>query len=812
MRALGAALAPLGARSSVQVSSASTRLNVAPAQLETKMAAARKIAPTHHVYEVADSGAEFLVTDRVMVRFKPGTAQADIDALAARHGLVVQLQYGPLDYLYQLTDHTGINPVKLVVALTENESTVALAENDLNQRMQRRQLAVPTDVHYVRSWHLHQRSTEAQFDPRSSARCEQAWQLLGHFGSAEVVIAISDDGCRLDHADFDSVGKFAAWGYFQGQRLVKSSDADALPERMYQSGSNHGTSCAGVVAGEADGLMTVGAAPGCRLLPVKWESDATSLFTSDSKLLAALDWIADKADVFSNSWGLVPDNRFAAFVTDRIATLSASGGRRGRGIVFLWAAGNENCPIQHTSAHNIPFSDGWALDAANRPTWVGVRTSRQFRNSLVPLPGVLHIAALASNAQRSHYSNYGSGIDLCAPSSNSHAYWRMTVPGLGVTAATGEGARFTFQFGGTSSATPLVAGIAALVISANPLLTAADVGSILRRSAAKDLDMTVYARTPPASFDATPNWDISPVAPFAVGQFSDVQSSDGTWSPWFGFGKVDAQAAVAAALAGAAPPVPPPGAPSGVWTATSEPSMPIPDNDAAGIEDRLNLTGNGQAAAIQLAVDIEHTWIGDLAVTLISPGGMSTLLHDRNGGSQHDLVRSYTTVDNPALAHLRGVAVAGDWTLRVQDLAQADSGRLRRWSITATPVAAPLQLSESPGVAIPDNTPAGVTRSLVCNAAGKVSDLRVEVDITHSWIGDLRVRLIAPSAREVVLHDRTGHSADNVIQTWTVATAPALATLLGEAAAGAWRLVVSDHEAQDLGKLNRWALVLSLSA
>jgi hypothetical protein len=40
---------------------------------------------------------------------------------------------------------------------------------------------------------------------------------------------------------------------------------------MYQAGSNHGTSCAGVIAGEVDALLTVGTAPGCLLLPVKWE-------------------------------------------------------------------------------------------------------------------------------------------------------------------------------------------------------------------------------------------------------------------------------------------------------------------------------------------------------------------------------------------------------------------------------------------------------------------------------------------------------------------------------------------------------------
>jgi hypothetical protein len=62
-----------------------------------------------------------------------------------------------------------------------------------------------------------------------------------------------------------------------------------------------------------------------------------------------------------------------------------------------------------------------------------VETSRQFRNNLVGIPGLMHVAALASNARRSHYSNYGTGIMVCAPTNNIHEYQRLTVQGLGVT-------------------------------------------------------------------------------------------------------------------------------------------------------------------------------------------------------------------------------------------------------------------------------------------------------------------------------------------------------------------------------------------
>lgn len=812
VRQLGPALGGLHARALEQVSSASTRIKVRPSELEAQMALARELAPTHHAYQAVDTGEEFLITDRVMLRFRPDTPPEAIDALLGRYALRVLQRYSPLDMLLQLTDHTGMNPVKLVVQLTEQEPIVEVVDNDVNQRMQSRQLALPTDTHYLAAWHLHQRRQHPQVDPRASAGCEQAWQLLGHHGSPEVVIAVTDDGCRLDHADFNGPGKFAAWGYFVGSQLVTSAQPAAQPSAMYQADADHGTACAGVAAGEADGVLTVGAAPGCRLLPVKWESDGASLFVSDSKLLDVLNWIADKADVMSNSWGTVPDSRYAALVTDRIVQLSASGGRRGRGIVFLWAAGNENCPIQHDAAVPVPYTPGWVRNAAGTWVWAGVRRTQRFRNALVALPGVLHVAALASNAQRSHYSNHGTGIDLTAPSSNSHTYGRLTVPGLGVVAPEGGPQPVTMDFGGTSSATPLVAGVAALVISANPLLTAAEVASVLRRTASKDLDFRPYARTPPASYDPSPVWDVSPIAPFADGAFVDTQHPDGSWSPWFGHGKVDAAAAVAAALALATPPAPVD--PATGWQAASQRSLDIPDADPAGVEDRLVLTGAGNAVRIDVQVDIEHPYIGDLDVTLLAPDGRAAVLHQRSGGNTAHLQRAWSSADTAGLAGLRGVAVAGDWVLRVRDLARVDVGRLRGWQLAITPAATagPVDLVDTPGLAIPDNQPSGVTRSLRCDSSGRVSDLRVEVDITHTYIGDLRLRLRAPSGSVALLHDRSGAGSDNLIRSWTPADTPALAALLGLPAAGDWQLTVSDHDVRDLGKLNGWGLRLALGA
>jgi len=805
VRALPDELDARGVSGAVRVSSRSSRVGAAPADLEAAMARSREIAPTHHAYTVADSGADFLITDRVFVNFKQPASAADIAELAGRYALRHLTAYSPTDHLFVLTDATGMNPVKLVVKLVEDEPLVQSAENDLNYLAAKAVFALPTDVQYARQWHLHAVS-DVGVDGRAHARCDEAWQLLESFGSPDVVIGITDDGCRLDHGDFDSPGKFAGWGYFEGTRLVRNHDIDASPARMYQQGANHGTSCAGVIAGEVDAALTVGAAPACRLLPIKWESQGPSLLLNDSKLMTALEFMADRVDIVSNSWGIVPTNLFATPVVNRVRQLAEGGGRRGRGILFLWAMGNENCPIQHSAAVDVPFTNGWGRLPNGTVGWVGVETARQFRNNLAGLPGVLHIAALSSTAQRSHYSNYGTGVALCAPTSNSHAYWRVTLPGLGVTTTTGAGALVTDEFGGTSSATPLVAGVAALALSANANLSAIQLASMLRRTASRHLSLEGWPRTTPAPFDPDTSWDISPIAPFDLGEFQDIGHPDGTWSPWFGHGRVDALAAVGAALGDVVAP-PQPGA-----RHESRPGLAIPDNNGAGVRDAIQVAQAGMVATLKVGVEIRHTFRGDLVVTLIAPSGRAVRLHDRAGGNAADLQGTFDATTTPALTALRNEPIAGAWTLQVQDLAPVDVGRLERWGLDFEVLADDaLGFDDVAGLAIPDADPVGVAREVVVAAAGTVRDFEVALDITHSYIGDLRVSLTAPSGQTVLLHDRLGGDGDNIIRSFASATMPVLQSMRGVAANGRWTLRVIDLAAIDVGKLNRWQLKLMLN-
>ncbi|ALN60952.1 leupeptin-inactivating enzyme 1 [Lysobacter antibioticus] len=77
--------------------------------------------------------------------------------------------------------------------------------------------------------------------------------------------------------------------------------------------------------------------------------------------------------------------------------------------------------------------------------------------------------------------------------------------------------------------------------------------------------------------------------------------------------------------------------------------------------------------------------------------------------------------------------------------------------------------------------------------------LKVAVDIKHTFIGDLRVDLVAPDGTRYTLHNRSGGSADNIIKTYTVNAS-------SEAANGTWKLLVNDNARADVGKVDLWSL------
>lgn len=113
--------------------------------------------------------------------------------------------------------------------------------------------------------------------------------------------------------------------------------------------------------------------------------------------------------------------------------------------------------------------------------------------------------------------------------------------------------------------------------------------------------------------------------------------------------------------------------------------LPIPDYDPAGVSSVIDITDAGTLLGLSVDIDISHNYIGNLEVSLTSPGGTTVTLHDHSGSSADDLVGNWPatlSVDGPgALSDFHGEDVAGSWILHVADTHYAVWGTLNSWGV-----------------------------------------------------------------------------------------------------------------------------------
>lgn len=319
--------------------------------------------------------------------------------------------------------------------------------------------------------------------------------------------------------------------------------------------------------------------------------------------------------------------------------------------------------------------------------------------------------------------------------------------------------------------------------------------------------MEGWPKTPPASFDpdTTVSWDISPIAPFDSGTFTNErQLPDGTWSPWFGHGKVDAFAAVQRALELA-------NNQTVRVNASRTPNLPIPDRDIAGISDRLIVSRRGRIQNIQVTVDIGHSWIGDLVVRLVSPSGVRTTLHNRTGNNISNLVKTFDITSTPQLSNIVGTDISGVWALEVVDLAAEDEGTLKQWGIDATVLEDnTVRLESVPSLRILNDLES-IKDSVTVPGLLNISYISIDVDITHTWCKNLNIELSGPNGKTIRLKEQATDSRSNIQTTFSSNNSSELNDFLGEEAQGNWTLSVTDsglEKCQHTGKFNSWTLTL----
>ncbi|RDV36891.1 hypothetical protein DV096_17565 [Bradymonadaceae bacterium TMQ3] len=122
-----------------------------------------------------------------------------------------------------------------------------------------------------------------------------------------------------------------------------------------------------------------------------------------------------------------------------------------------------------------------------------------------------------------------------------------------------------------------------------------------------------------------------------------------------------------------------------------------------------------------------------------------------------------------------------------------------------------VNVSETADAPIVDNTPSGTVRNLTTLGCVVVSEITVDVDISHNWIGDVVMELTSPSGTTVRLHSRSGGSSDDIVGNYPGDITPneSLDAFIGESGQGDWTLYVADVSGGIAGTLNSWGINLT---
>lgn len=625
-------------------------VQVDPAHLDDAMAMVRQstdVAFASHVYQIQAHPAEWVyLTDELTIQFDRSVDRATIGQVIWGMGLTANKAVPGISqtFVFKVNRQARGNPLKLADELMRR-SDVLTAEPNI--AVYRQPYYSPTDSDYPQQWYLHH-TGGTDLSPGSHIAAEAAWDMTR--GLRSVVVAVVDDGFDLNHPDFRGTGKLVFPQDFT-QWQFSANSGESL---------THGTTCARVAIAEETGTGIVGVAPGCAFMPLRIPP-----LLDDTLLEEVFTWAAEKgAAVVSCSWG-ASLSCFPLSLRQRAAIhRAATEGRNGKGCVIVWAAGNANRPLngslneQGGARHGLRGSIRWLHGFANHPD-------------------VITVGACTSLGKKAVYSNWGAELSLSAPSHNGiPVVW---VPPLGYV-PTGPGVRgplagkaiglgefaqgarsmaggVSLQLGGggTSIACALVAGVAALVLSANPNLTAREVRQILQDTTDKRVDA-----------------DPDPQLGLCKGTY-DGQGH----SPWFGYGKVNALKAVQAAQ-GSRPPVRV--SRRKIRQANVTP-LEIPDFNPEGIKSAIHVQDNSRIQEIQVHLEVEHSCLGDLEIYLLPPQGESILLQGRTLGSQTSLKGLYTLQTTPLLKTCLHQTAAGTWHLLLIDQAPLHTGHLKRWQL-----------------------------------------------------------------------------------------------------------------------------------
>ncbi|WP_197287756.1 S8 family peptidase [Streptomyces apocyni] len=511
--------------------------------------------------------------------------------------------------LVDLGDKANAKDVTEVMKAFRADSSVASVEPDLRAYPT---AVTPNDPDYAKQWDF--------FEPTGGMNVPGAWDTTTGSG---VTVAVIDTGYAA-HSDL-SANTVSGYDFISDSADARDGngrDADPTDEGDWNATDNecytgsrasnsswHGTHVAGTVAASANNDKGVaGVAYGAKTQHVRVLGKCGG---SSSDIADAITWAS------GGSVPGVPANPNPS----QVINLSLGGA-------------SATCPTVYRNAINGAVSRGTSVvvAAGNSNADVSGFTPANCDN-------VINVAATSREGNRAFYSNYGSGIDISAPGGETRRAndtpGTITTPENGILSTLNSGATTQSSenyepYMGTSMAAPHIAGLAALLKSADSSLTPSEIETALKNNA-------------------------RPVP--------------GTCSGGCGAGIADAAKTVAAVTDGT------PDEGDG-GTFTNDSNVTISDRSTSVSTIAVSgVTGNAPSD-LKVGVDIVHTYRGDLVIDLIAPDGSAYRLKNSNSGDSADDVHTTYTVD--ASSEL----AAGDWKLQVRDVYRGDTGYIDSWSLT----------------------------------------------------------------------------------------------------------------------------------
>ena len=482
--------------------------------------------------------------------------------------------------------------------------------------------AVVADPLYADQWHLLNTGILGGVSGED-INVVPAWATVK---GSNIRIAVVDDGLEIGHEDLASnvAATGLSYNYLNG-----GSDP---------TGGEHGTAVAGIAAArDLNGLGVRGAAPRANMVGYNFLQNGTVSNSADAATRGS-----PNVHVNTNSWGPADGlgTLDASSATWRAAINSGlTSGRGGLGTIYTWAAGN-GAPVDNSNY------DGFAN---NR--------------------GVIAVTAVHHNGVRSSYAESGANVWISSPGGEFCNTRTITTTdrtggsaGYNLTGTLGDYGDVDYAYGnrsytrcmnGTSAATPGVAGVIALILEANPNLGWRYVRLILAQSARKNdvadsAGWTLSTTTPPYNFNHK-----------------------------YGFGVIDAQAAVALATTWTNV-----GPESAFTTPIATSGLAIPDNNTTGVFNTINVVRSGitNIEFIEITFSAkDHTYPGDLEITLTRPTGTFSRLAERHRCADN-VCTAYDAWVFGSARHL-GEGADGDWTLTVRDLNPGGTGTFQSWDL-----------------------------------------------------------------------------------------------------------------------------------